>query len=64
MQVEMVITMEQRPVIVHGHYGNLIGWFQRSSFIGNNQRPVALVEFLNGTVREFEASEVRYADKR
>lgn len=29
MQLEVVVTMERRPVIVHGHDGSLIGWFQR-----------------------------------
>lgn len=66
MQIEMVI--EHRPVIVYGRkypYGRvglLHGWFQRGGFLGNNQKPVGLVEFSDGTVDEFEASEVRYAD--
>lgn len=64
MQVKMVVAMEQRPVVVHGRSGRLIGWFQRSNFLGNNQKPVALVEFPNGTVREFEAKEVRYVYER
>ena len=54
MQVEVVVTMERRPVTVHGHGGSLIGWFQRGSFLGNNQKPVGLVEY--------EAKEVRYVD--
>lgn len=62
MQVEMVVTMERRPVIVHGRYSSLIGWFQRGGFLGNNQKPVGLVEFADGTVGEFEAKEVRYVD--
>lgn len=53
MQVEVVVTMERRPVTVHGHDGSLIGWFQRGSFPGNNQKPVG-----------YEAKEVRYADHR
>ena len=55
MQVEVVVTMERRPVIVHGHGGSLIG---------NNQKPVGLVEFADGTVGEYEAKEVRYVDCR
>lgn len=62
MQVKMIVAMEQRPVIVHGHAGSLIGWFQRGGFLGNNQKPVGLVEFPDGTVGEFEANEVRYVD--
>lgn len=62
MQLEVVVTMERRPVIVHGHAASLIGWFQRSGFLGNNQKPVGLVEFADGTVGEYEAKEVRYAD--
>lgn len=54
MQAEMVVSMEQRQVAVHGRYGSLIGWFQRGGFLGNNQKPVGLVEF--------EANEVRYVD--
>lgn len=61
MQVEVV--MERRPVIVYGRDGLLLGWFQRGGFLGNNQKPVGLVEFADGTVGEFEASEVRYADR-
>lgn len=67
MQVEVV--MERRPVVVYGReyrYGRdglLLGWFQRGGFLGNNQKPVGLVEFADGTVGEFEASEVRYADR-
>ena len=64
MQAEIVVTMERRPVVVHGRYGSLIGWFQRSNFLGNNQKPIGLVEFPNGTVHEFEAKEVRYVDER
>lgn len=62
MQVEVVVTMERRPVIVHGHDGSLIGWFQRGGFLCNNQKPVGLVEFADGTVGEYEAKEVRYVD--
>lgn len=62
MQVEAVVTMERRPVIVHGHRGRLIGWFQRGGFLGNNQKPVGLVEFVDGTIGEYEAKEVRYVD--
>lgn len=62
MQVEVVVTMERRPVTVHGHGGSLIGWFQRGGFLGNNQKPVGLVEFADGTVGEYEAKDVRYAD--
>lgn len=36
MQIEVVVAMERRPVIVHGHDGSLIGWFQRGGFLGNN----------------------------
>ena len=61
MQVEVVVTMERRPVTVHGHGGSLIGWFQRGGFLGNNQKPVGLVD---GTVGEYEAKEVRYVDYR
>lgn len=67
MQVEVV--MERRPVVVYGRkypYGRdgwLLGWFQRGGFLGNNQKPVGLVEFADGTVGEFEAGEVRYADR-
>lgn len=62
MQIEVVVSMERRPVAVHGRYGDLIGWFQRGGFLGNNQKPVGLVEFPDGTVGEFEAREVRYVD--
>lgn len=62
MQVEVVVITERRPVIVHGHDGSLIGWFQRGGFLGNNQKPVGLVEFADGTVGEYEAKEVRYTD--
>lgn len=62
MQVEVVVAMERRPVIVHGHRGRLIGRFQRGGFLGNNQKPVGLVEFADGTVGEYEAKEVRYVD--
>ena len=62
MQIEAVVTMERRPVTVHGHAGSLIGWFQRGGFLGNNQKPVGLVEFADGTVGEYEAKEVRYVD--
>lgn len=60
MQVKVVVSTEPRPVTVHGLHGNLIGWFQRGGFLGNNQKPVGLVEFPDGTVGEFEAKEVRY----
>ena len=60
MRVEVV--MERRPVTVYGRDGWLLGWFQRGGFLGNNQKPVGLVEFADGTVGEFEASAVRYAD--
>lgn len=63
-QVEVVVTMERRPVTVHGHGGSLIGWFQRGGFLGNNQKPVGLVELADGTVGEYEAKEVRYVDYR
>lgn len=49
MQVQVVVSMESRPVAVHGRYGDLIGWFQRGGFLGNNQKPVGLVEFPDGT---------------
>lgn len=62
MQVEVVVEMERRPVTVHGHGGRLIGWFQRGGFLGNNQKPVGLVEFADGTVGEYEAKDVRYVD--
>lgn len=62
MQVEVVVTMERRPVTVHGQVGSLIGWFQRCDSRGNNQKPVGLVEFADGTVSEYEAKEVRYVD--
>ena len=52
MQLEVVVTMERRPVTVHGHDDRLIGWFQRGGFLGNNQKPVG----------EYEAKEVRYVD--
>lgn len=64
MRVEVVVAMERRPVTVHGRVGSLIGWFQRGGFLGNNQKPVGLVEFTDGTVGEYEAKEVRYADHR
>lgn len=62
MQAKVVVAMERRPVIVHGRAGSLIGWFQRGGFLGNNQKPVGLVEFADGTVGEYEAKEVRYVD--
>lgn len=62
MQVEVAVAMERRPVIAHGHRGRLIGWFQRGGFLGNDQKPVGLVEFADGTVGEYEAKEVRYVD--
>lgn len=36
MPLEVVVTMERRPVTVHGHDGRLIGWFQRGGFLGDN----------------------------
>lgn len=33
MQVEVVVTMERRPITVHGHVGSLIGWFQRGKAV-------------------------------
>ena len=63
MQVEVVVEMGRRPVTVHGHDGSLIGWFQRGGFLGNNQMPVGLVEFADGTVGEYEAKDVRYVDR-
>lgn len=63
MQIEVAVTMERRPVTVHGHGGSLIGWFQRGGFLGNDQKPVGLVEFADGTVGEYEAKDVRYADR-
>ena len=62
MQVEVVVTMERRPVTVPVHGDLLIGWFQRGGFLGNNQKPVGLVEFADGTVGEYEAKDVRYVD--
>lgn len=62
MQVKVVAITERRPVTVHGHGGSLIGWFQRGGFLGNNQKPVGLVEFADGTVCEYEAKDVRYVD--
>lgn len=64
MQVEVAVTMERRPVTVHGHGGSLTGWFQRGGFLGDNQKPVGPVEFADGTVGEYEAKEVRYVDRR
>lgn len=63
MQVEVVAITERRPVTVHGHNGSLIGWFQRGGFLGNDQKPVGLVEFADGTVGEYEAKDVRYVDR-
>lgn len=62
IQVEVVVAMERRPVTVHGHIGSLIGWFQRGGFLVNDQKPVGLVEFADGTVGEYDAKEVRYVD--
>lgn len=62
MQLEVVAAMERRPVIVHGRAGSLTGWFQRGGFLGNNRKPVGLVEFADGKVGEYEVKEVRYAD--
>lgn len=62
MQAEVAVTMERRPVTVHGYDGSLIGWFQRGGFLGNNQKPVGLVEFADGTIGKYEAKEVRYVD--
>jgi hypothetical protein len=64
MQVEVAVTMERRPVTVHGHGGSLIGWFRRGGFLGNSQKHVGLVELADGTVGEYEAKEVRYVDYR
>lgn len=46
MQVEVVVTMGRRHAIVHGHRG----------------RPIGPVEFADGTIGEYGAKEVRYAD--
>lgn len=62
MQVEAVVAMERKPVTVHGRIGSLIGWFRRGGFLGNNRKPVGLVEFADGTVGECDAKEVRYVD--
>lgn len=63
VRIQIEVVMERRPVVVYGRDGLLLGWFQRGGFLGNNQKPVGLVEFADGTVDEFEASEVRYADR-
>lgn len=63
MQIEVVAVTERRPVTAHGRSGRLIGWFQRGGFLGNNQKPVGLVEFADGTVGEYEAKDVRYVDR-
>lgn len=63
MQAEVAVAMERRPVTVHGHGGSLIGWFQRGGFLGNNRKPVGLVEFTDGTVGGYGAKEVRYVDR-
>lgn len=62
MQVEVVVTMGRRPVIVHGHRGRLIGWFQRGGSLGNNRKPVGPVEFAGGTIGEYGAKGVRHVD--
>ena len=64
MQTKIIVTMERRSIVARGRYGHLIGWFQRSNLFGNNQRPVGLVEFADGTVGEYEAKDVRYIDHR
>ena len=64
MRVEVVVETERRPVTVHGHGGDPIGWSRRGGLLGNNQRPVGPVEFADGTVGEYEAREVRHVDRR
>ena len=59
MRVGVAVAMERRPVTVHRHGGSLIGRFQRGGFLGNNQKPVGLVEFADGTAGGYEAKGVR-----
>lgn len=63
MQVEVAVTMERRPVTVHGHGDRPIGWSRRGGFPGNNRKPVGLAEFADGTVGGYEAKDVRYVDR-
>lgn len=60
MQAEVAMAMGRRPVTVHGD--RLIGWFRRGGFPGDNQEPVGLVEFADGTVGGYEVKDVRYVD--
>lgn len=38
------------------------GWFQRSKFLGGDQRPVGLVELGDGHIVEADPAEVRFTD--
>lgn len=63
MRVEVIVTMGRRPVTVRALVGSLIGWFRRGGFLGNDRKPVGLVEFADGTVGGYGAKGVRHVDR-
>lgn len=38
------------------------GWFQRSKFLGGDQRPVGIVELIDGHIIEMDPKEVRFIE--
>lgn len=60
---EIRIVMGFRPCVFKGLEGCLFhGWFQRSKFLGGDQRPVGLVELPNGLMVEADPKEVRFLE--
>lgn len=58
---EIQIKMGYRPCEFKGLKGCLFhGWFQRSKFLGGDQRPVGLVELYDGRMIEADPKEVRF----
>ena len=60
---EIQIRMGYRPCEFRGLEGCLFhGWFQRSKFLGGDQRPVGIVELADGRIVEADPVEVRFTD--
>lgn len=62
MRLEVAVAMGRRPATVHGHGSRLIGWFRRGGFPGNDQKPVGLAKFADGTAGGYGAKGVRDVD--